>query len=185
MVGVLPHLAPLLTPGRPVNAEPACSLTESRHGHLVGSHCPQFSVQGPHGEQFGARDLTGTPALIVFFPFAFSPICDEELSELNARIGEFEGIAILAVSCDAPASLRAWQERKDFAFELGSDFWPHGKAAEAFGVFDPDTGHARRASFVMTPTGTVTWSIISPAGKSRPVQEYLDALRAVTPEGIR
>lgn len=145
-------------------------------------------MRDTYGEQLEAKDLMGTPALIVFFPFAFTPICDEELSELNARIREFDDVAILAISCDAPASARAWQESNDFAFELGSDFWPHGQAAEAFGVFDPGTGHARRASFVVDARGVIRWSVINPAGRPRPAQEYLDALapfRRVTSEGAR
>lgn len=171
-----------------MNAEPGSTLAEPRFGHLVGLQCPQFSVRDTYGEHLGAHDLKGTPALLIFFPFAFTQICDEELSELNARIWEFDDVAILAISCDAPASVRAWQEKKDFAFELGSDFWPHGQAAEAFGVFDPESGRARRASFVMDPDGIITWSVINPAGKPRPVQEYLHALaplRPVASEGTR
>lgn len=155
------------------------AITEPAYGHLVGTECPPFLVRDTHGEGITAPDLAGGPALVVFFPFAFTPVCDEELSELDQQIRCFDDVAILAVSCDPPAALRAWQEQRDFAFAMASDFWPHGAAARAFGVFDEVSGHPRRASFVLDAAGRIAWSVINPAGRARPVQEYLTALAAL------
>ena len=149
---------------------------EPRYGHLVGKGCPKFRVCEASGETVGEGDLSGVLTLLVFYPFAFTPICDAELTELDSRIREFDDVAILAISCDPPAAVRAFQQREDFAFEMASDFWPHGAAAAAFDVFDTETGTARRASFVLSPGGEVLWSVINPAGQARPVQSYLDAL---------
>lgn len=150
--------------------------TVPTYGHLQGALCPPFTVPDTHGEQVTNEDLRGGPALIVFFPFAFTPICAAELAELDDRIREFDDVAILAVSCDAVASLRAWQEREEFAFDMASDFWPHGQVARAFGVLDEATGHPLRASFILDARGTITWSVINPAGMGRPVDDYLKAL---------
>src|SRR5699024_12642582 len=102
--------------------------------------------------------------------------CDSAPPELDSRIREFDAAAILASSCDPPAAVRACQQREDFAFEMASDFWPHGAAAAAFDVFDTETGTARRARFVLSPGGEVLWSVANPAAQARPVQSYLDAL---------
>lgn len=147
-----------------------------RHGHLVGHPCPAFAVTDTHGDTLREADLVGHPALIVFYPFAFTGICQAELAELDTRVEEFDDVAILAISCDPVASARAWQEQQGFAFEVASDFWPHGDASRAFGVFDERTGHARRGSFIIDAEGRVQWSVINPAGTGRPVQAYLDAL---------
>lgn len=154
-------------------------------GHLCGEPCPAFTVPDTHGQPVSAADLRGAPALIIFYPFAFTRICETELAELDERIREFDGVAVLAISCDPPASLRAWQEQQDFAFDMASDFWPHGRAARAFGVFDEGTGHAQRASFVLDAHGTITWSILNPAGRPRSVQAYLEALKPLHGLGAR
>ena len=145
-------------------------------GHLVGRECPTFRVQDTFGDWVGPGELSGGPALVVFFPFAFTPVCDQELTELNARIREFDDVAVLAISCDPIASLVAWQEHQGYVFDLGSDFWPHGKAARAFGVFNDVEGYARRGSFVLNPHGKITWSVVNPSGKPRSVDDYLAAL---------
>jgi len=166
-----------------VSAPRAGSHAEPRYGHLVGERCPKFRVREASGELVGEGDLTGVLTLLVFYPFAFTPTCDAELTELDSRIREFDDVAILAISCDPPAAVRAFQEQEDFAFEMASDFWPHGAAASAFGVFDAETGTAQRASFVLSPSGEVLWSVINPAGQARPVQSYLDALAPHRVEG--
>lgn len=135
-----------------------------------------FRVQDTFGQWIGNADFQGALCLIVFFPFAFTPICDQELTQLNDRIREFDDIGVLAISCDPVAGLRAWQEQRGFAFDLASDFWPHGQAARNFGVFDEVRGYAKRASFLISPSGEVIWSVINPAGKGRRVDTYLEAL---------
>ncbi len=159
-----------------MSAPAPATLREPCYGHLVGDSCPGFSVRGVNGEIITDSDLHGAPALIIFFPFAFTPICDHELTELENEIRRFDEVGIIAISCDPPAGLRAWQEQRDFSFEVASDFWPHGNTARAFGVFDEASGHPRRASFLLDPRGGVAWSVVNPAGQPRPVQGYLDAI---------
>ena len=83
--------------------------------------------------------------MLVFVPFAFSGTCTGELCELRDNIKEFEeaGVHVLVVSCDPGHSLRAWAAQEGFAFDLLSDFWPHGEVARAYGVFDDTRGFAR------------------------------------------
>lgn len=145
-------------------------------GPQIGAPCPAFSVVDTHGETITDQDLHGGSALLVFYPFAFTQICDSELTALEERIREFDDVAILAISCDSPAAVRAWQEDRDFSFAMASDFWPHGAAARAFGVFNPEAGHAIRGSFVLDRTGDVVWSVRSSAGLGRSVDDYLRAL---------
>ena len=43
---------------------------------------------------------------------------------------------------------------------VASDFWPHGAAARAYGVFDEATGAPVRGTFLIDRTGTVIWSLV-------------------------
>ncbi len=150
-----------------------------RYGHLRGQQCPPFRVSDTHGEWLTEANLRGGPSVVVFFPFAFTPICDGELTALEGRIREFDNVGVLAISCDAPAALRAFQETGDFSFEVASDFWPHGQMARAFGVFDEVSGTPQRATFVLDDSGVIRWSVINPPGQARDVEDYLRAIGAL------
>jgi mycoredoxin-dependent peroxiredoxin len=76
-------------------------------------------------------------------------------------------------------ALKAWQEAEGFGFDLLSDFWPHGDAARAFGVFDEESGHAVRGSFLVDADGIVRWSVVHPRGRPRELEMYRTALAEV------
>ena len=119
----------------------------------------------------------GRPTLVVFVPFAFSPVCGDELGRLQSILDELADVDVRVVSCDPVPTLRAWAEREGFTFPLLSDFWPHGAAARAYRVFDDEQGYARRGSFLLDTEGVIRWSTLSPAGRGRDPQMYLDAVR--------
>ena len=150
----------------------------------VGAVAPDFTLVDQHGEDRSlTAELKQRPALLVFYPFAFSRICGGELRELQSSLGEFEGrgVSIFAVSCDPMFSLRVYAEQEDFGFPLLSDFWPHGEVARAYDVFDEAKGCARRGSFLVGQDGVVQWSIVNPISEARPLSSYLDAIATPTP----
>jgi peroxiredoxin len=150
----------------------------------VGAPAPDFTLVDHHGEERSlAAELKQRPALLVFYPFAFSRICGGELQELQTSLGEFEGrgVSLFAVSCDPMFSLRVYAEQGDYGFPLLSDFWPHGEVARAYGVFDEAKGCARRGSFLIGQDGIVQWSIVKPISEARPLSSYLDAIAVPNP----
>ena len=118
---------------------------------------------------------------LVFFPYAFSRICGAELCELRDNLEDFEaaGVRVLGVSCDPMFAQRAWAEQEGFGFALLSDFWPHGAAARAYGVFDEVAGMALRGSFLLDADGIVRWSVVNPRGQARDLGDYRAALAAL------
>lgn len=146
-----------------------------------GDPAPDLLLPDTHGTPVSLAGLRGVPVAVVFYPFAFSGTCTDELCELRDNIDEFEaaGVRLLAVSCDPVFSLRAWSEQQGFGFDLLSDFWPHGAAARAFGVFDEENGMAVRGSFLVDADGTVRWGVVNPRGKARDLGEYRAALAAL------
>ncbi|GIG39966.1 peroxiredoxin [Cellulomonas phragmiteti] len=145
---------------------------------VVGAPAPGLTLPDTHGTPVALSALRGAPVAVVFFPFAFSGICTGELCELRDNVAAFDevGVRLLAVSCDPMFTLRAWAEQEGFPFDLLSDFWPHGAAARAYGVFDESTGHALRGSFLVDADGVLRWSVVNPRGQARPLSAYRAAL---------
>lgn len=148
---------------------------------MVGAPAPDFSMPDTHGTPVTLASLRGAPAVLVFVPFAFSGTCTGELCELRDNLAEFAaaGVRLLGVSCDPMFSLRAWAEHEGYAFDLLSDFWPHGAASRAYGVFDEASGHALRGSFLVDAEGVLRWSVVNPRGQARPLAAYREALAAL------
>ncbi|MFD6951685.1 peroxiredoxin [Nocardiopsis sp. TSRI0078] len=144
----------------------------------VGAAAPDFTLQDQYGQDVSPADLRGRPVLLVFYPLAFSGVCSGELADLSERHAEFTGLGatVLAVSVDSVFSLRTWSDREGFPFALLSDFWPHGRVADAYGVFDHERGTARRGTFLIDAEGVVRWSVLTAASEPRDVDEYLKRL---------
>lgn len=141
---------------------------------------PALVLPDQHGaEQVLSDILIRNPALLVFYPFAFSSICGNELNELHHQLQPTltdRNIQLLAISCDPIYALRTYADREEFPFPLLSDFWPHGEAARAYGVFDEAKGCATRGSFLVARDGTIRWSLVNPISQARPLSAYHDAI---------
>ncbi len=146
----------------------------------IGEPAPGLFARNQYGETVRGADLHGRQALLVFYPWAFSRICTSELAGLRARADELASseTRVLAISCDAMFTLRAYAEAENLPFELLSDHWPHGAMARAYGVFDEQAGVAVRASFLIDPTGVVRWSVVNGIGDGRDIDAHLAAIAA-------
>ncbi|ACQ80068.1 alkyl hydroperoxide reductase/ Thiol specific antioxidant/ Mal allergen [Beutenbergia cavernae DSM 12333] len=147
----------------------------------LGTTAPPFRVTDVTGAPITGADLLGRPALLVFFPFAFSGVCTSELTELSAALPQLAPTRVLGISCDPTFSQAAWAREAGVAVELASDFWPHGATATAFGAFDESHGWAHRVSVLLDGDGVVRWRTASPPGRPRDAAEAVaavDGLRA-------
>jgi peroxiredoxin len=129
------------------------AVTEA--GRLV----PEFSLARADGGRFTRADLQGRTSVLVFYPYAFSPVCSEQLTLYNDLLDDFtaRGVTLYGVSCDATYSQTAMKAHLGVEIEQLSDFEPKGAASRAFGVLHPD-GHPQRALVVVGPDGVVAWS---------------------------
>ena len=136
----------------------------------VGTEAPDFTLTDQNNQEVTLSSFRGDRAvLVVFYPFAFSRICTGELSAVRDDLTSFQNddVQILAVSVDQPYALKAWSEAQDYRFPLLSDFWPHGKAAQAFGVFDERAGKAVRGTFLVDRSGIVRFAEVNAPGQVR------------------
>lgn len=146
----------------------------------IGSPAPEFQTRNQHGETVSLAQLRGAPAVLVFYPFAFTGICTGELAAVQQQLPLLEklGARVLAVSTDSMFALRVFSEQQQLTFDLLTDHWPHGAIASAYGVFDSQVGCALRGSFVLDRDGVVTWKVVNSLGESRDVAEHVAALAA-------
>jgi peroxiredoxin len=124
-----------------------------------GTPAPSFKLARADGESFTEQDLQGRTSVLVFYPFAFSPVCTDQLQlyeEVRAEL-EGRGDALYGVSCDATWSQSAFKEKLAVGSEQLSDFEPKGAACAAFGVLHQG-GFAQRALVITGPDGVVRWS---------------------------
>jgi mycoredoxin-dependent peroxiredoxin len=143
----------------------------------LGKPAPSFTARNQHGELLAASGLRGAPAVIIFYPWAFSSICRDELAAVRDDHERFVALSarVLAVSCDAMYTLRAYADAEGIPFDLLSDHWPHGSIAQAYGVFDEQSGCARRATFVLDSAGLITWRQINQINEPRELAAALAA----------
>jgi peroxiredoxin len=111
------------------------------------------------GVEFTRSDLLGQTTVLVFYPFAFSPVCTDQLNLYQEVLDEFgeRGATLYGVSCDANYSQKAFREQLGVTIEQLSDFEPKGQTCRAFGVYHPG-GFPQRALVIISPDGTVKWS---------------------------
>nr|WP_022925572.1 peroxiredoxin [Serinicoccus marinus] len=146
----------------------------------VGERAPELSLVDQEGATRTLSEVVrDRHALLVFYPFAFSSICTGELLEIQLNVDEFvnDRVQVYGISCDPMHALRAWAAREGYRFPLLSDFWPHGEAARAYGVFDEESGMSVRGTFLVDPTMTVRWNLVHPPGEAREIGALHRAVR--------
>ena len=135
----------------------------------AGEPAPEFSLATFEGRRFTREDLKGRITVLVFYPFAFSPVCTDQLSVYQEVVDDLaeRGATLYGVSCDSVWAQRAFREQLGLDIEQLSDFEPKGAACRAFGVLHPG-GFAQRALVVVGPDGVVRWSYEAPSPSELP-----------------
>ena len=130
----------------------------------AGEPAPDFTLKTADGQDFTSERLLGRTTVLVFYPFAFSPVCTDQLSLYNEVLEDFaaKGATLYGVSCDATYSQTAFKEQLGIEIEQLSDFEPKGATCEAFGVYHPG-GFPQRALVILGPDGVVRWSYEAPS----------------------
>jgi peroxiredoxin (alkyl hydroperoxide reductase subunit C) len=127
-----------------------------------GTPAPEFTLRREDGTEFTQDDLEGHTTVLVFYPFAFSPVCTDQLNLYDEVRDEFKakGARLYGVSCDAHYSQKAFRDKLGVSIEQLSDFEPKGETCRAFGVYHP-IGFPQRALVIVGPDSVVRWSYLA------------------------
>jgi peroxiredoxin len=148
----------------------------------VGTEAPGFTLKDQNGQPVSLNSFRGEKnVLLVFFPLAFTGICQGELDEIRDHLPEYENddTATLAISVGPPATHKVWAVESGFLFPVLSDFWPHGAVAQAYGVFNDVAGFANRGTFVVDRSGIVRFAEMKQPGEPRDHSVWTTALKTL------
>ena len=136
----------------------------------TGDEAPEFDLEVDRETRVRLSDFRGRRnVLLVFHPFAWTPVCEEEALDLQENLPSFASADtdVILVSCDSSPARAAWKEKLGLDYTLASDYWPHGAVARAYGVFDEERGAPVRGTFLIDKEGAVVWSLVNDADTRR------------------
>jgi peroxiredoxin len=139
-----------------------------------GTPVPRFKLAREDGSTFSEADLQGHGSILVFYPFAFSPVCTDQLQLYEGLLGELaaQDVTLYGVSCDSTWAQKAFREKLEVSSEQLSDFEPKGATCAAFGVLHPG-GFPQRALVAVGRDGVVRWSYEASSPAELPPAEVL------------
>jgi peroxiredoxin len=129
----------------------------------IGQVAPDFTLKGTGPDEkvtlSDFRDRSNV--VLLFFPFAFTPVCSNELCWMRDSLDELRrhDSEVVAVSADSPFVLAEWAARESFGFPLLSDFNRevaplYDSLYERLGDF---VGVPKRSAFVVDKAGVVRY----------------------------
>ena len=130
----------------------------------AGDRAPDVTLPSHENQQVPLSSLWKEgPAVLLFFPLAFSSTCTEELCTVRDDIGSYTGLAgtVAAISVDSPYVLKRFRGEVGADYVFLSDF--NREASRAFDVLrsapvGPGLLNAsERAVFVVGPGGTIRY----------------------------
>jgi peroxiredoxin len=146
----------------------------------VGDRFKDFSLDDQNEEMFTLSKFKGKRVLLSFHPLAWTSVCSEQMKSLEKSKDAFDSLNTVAVgvSVDTVPSKRAWAKSLSIKnTRLLSDFWPHGKVAEAYGLFRNDYGTSKRANVIIDENQKVAFVKVYPSGQLPDIKEIIDALK--------
>ncbi len=126
----------------------------------VGDMAPDFELPSITGEKVRLSQFRGKKNVVIsFVPAAWTPICSDQWPGYNIALPLFEEMdaTLIGITVDNTPSQYAWSEAMNtINFPVLSDFWPHGKVADTYGVLRPE-GTTERALIVIDKKGVIRY----------------------------
>ena len=126
----------------------------------VGAKAPDFTLPNQDRENVTlSEQLKNGPAVLVFFPAAFSSVCQQEMCTFRDSMAELGKLSakVLGISTDTFFAQKAWADQQKLNFPLLSDY--NKDVIRKYGVVNPDMiglkDISKRAVFVIDRNGVV------------------------------
>ena len=132
----------------------------------VGDKAPDFTLFNQDAANIGLSNYKGQNVLLLFFPFANTGVCTNEMCTIRDELSIYEDLdaKVLAISVDSLFSLKMFEEKHQYSFPLLSDF--NKEVGNSYGVIYDDfaggkfgyKGVAKRSAFVIDREGVVKYA---------------------------
>jgi peroxiredoxin len=146
----------------------------------VGDNAKDFSLEDQNERVFRLSDFKGKKVVLSFHPLAWTSVCAEQMKSLEKNKSAFDSLNTVAVgvSVDTVPSKKAWAESLGIKnTRLLSDFWPHGEAAELYGIFRTKDGISERANIIVDEKQRIAFFKIYKLSQLPDIQEIIDNLK--------
>ena len=143
-----------------------------------GVRAPDFTLNQTPTERLTLSSLRGRPAVLVFYPADWSPVCGDELALFNEVLPEFQKYAaqVVGISVDGVWCHQAYASARNLEFPLLADFEPKGEVSRKYGAYRAQDGFSERALFVLDADGMIRWSYLSDVSQNPGADGVLAAL---------
>jgi len=139
----------------------------------VGDMAPDFTLPSVSGEKVTLSQYRGKKTVVLsFVPAAWTPVCSDQWPGYNIVKDLFDknDAVLLGITVDNIPTLYAWTNQMGkLWFPVLSDFYPHGKVAESYGVLRSD-GTTERALFVIDKKGVIRYIDVHDINKRPPLE---------------
>jgi peroxiredoxin len=161
---------------RPGKLKPIDSVQKLK----VGDPAPSFTLPSANGGKVSLSQYRGRKNVVLsFVPAAFTPVCSAQFPGYNISLDLFEqnDAVLFGITTDNIPSMHAWRvSMGGLDFETLSDFWPHGKVANAYGVLRRD-GTSERALVVIDKQGVIRYVDVHDINQRPPLEDLAEAWR--------
>jgi len=126
-----------------------------------GDKAEDFTLPSLSGEKISLSQFQNKKNVVIsFVPAAWTPVCSAQWPGYNLLDDIFKenDAVLLGITVDNIPTLYAWTTAMGGVnFPVLSDFWPHGKVAQQFGLLRRD-GVSERAIVVIDKKGTIRYA---------------------------
>lgn len=145
----------------------------------VGDRAPGFTLKAVSGGNISLEDFAGKKnVMLSFVPAAWTPVCSDQWPGYNIAEEEFARLntEVIGITADNIPTLYAWtRSMGKLWFPVLSDFWPHGKVADSYGVLRSE-GTTERAVFIIDKQGIIRYIDVHDINKRPPLESIMTEL---------
>lgn len=147
-----------------------------------GMKAPDFTLADNQDGQVKLSDLRGKKVLLSWHPLAWTSVCTDQMRALEASYSKFEELNTVPIglSVDSAASKKVWAQTLSIRkTKLLSDFFPHGKVAQDWGLFLEELGASGRANIIIDEEGVIQWVKVYETSKLPDLDEVFEVLKSL------
>lgn len=145
----------------------------------VGMLAPAFTLDDVNEQPVSLSDFLGKKVLLSWHPIAWTSVCTDQMRALEVNWDALSALNTvpLGMSVDPAPAKKAWATALCLEnLPLLSDFWPHGKVAQDYGIFNEEYGMSERANILIDEKGVVKWVKVYPMGQLPDLNEVIEAI---------